>query len=246
MKVIFVGSNPSIHSPTSEAFHPATRSGKTLLTWIELANITDYEKINAINSPTEKNKRLNDIDIARGSTSLYEKTLHKTVVALGQVASHALSHAHVPHLSLDHPSGNNRKLNDPAYVDSMIAKLVKYVSDSDSAGVAVSDLLTVDVVSGKFDVHIGPEMTLTLAMEYAKSLGNGWRMVGKVDRRVLQDVPRLSDTWYWTYDRAVSIDLHPLKSARTGIRSFFDKNSFIGQVVDDTETNKVFLIKERE
>jgi len=113
-KVLFVGTNPSTKSPDNSAMHPSTKSRKTLNTWISDLDIDAYF-CNVLDRATENNKPLSKKQILVSCKDLIvkiEKFKCSYVVALGEIASHALDHASIKHLKIPHPSGLNRKLNN--------------------------------------------------------------------------------------------------------------------------------------
>lgn len=54
------------------------------------------------------------------------------VVALGSFPSRVLSRLGVDHFTLPHPSGLNRKLNDPEYVEAMLKMCRDYIRDGET------------------------------------------------------------------------------------------------------------------
>ena len=133
-KVIFVGSNPSEKSPDLGAFHPKTQSGKRLQQWIEEAGISEAVSLNISNSKTTKNKPLTTLEAADLSYDLENRIRNHMeagtkVVALGNTAEFALSYTDLEFLSMPHPSGRNRKLNDKVYANEQLEKLKKYVKN---------------------------------------------------------------------------------------------------------------------
>jgi uracil-DNA glycosylase family 4 len=131
-KVLFVGTNPSEKSKTNTAFEPGTKSMNTLLGWVEQAGISETGTKywgNIYNQKTPNNRPLTKAEIKEGVQQLQGKIdwLQPThIVALGQTASKALALYGIKHLELPHPSGLNRKLNDPKYVEETIQKLKEY------------------------------------------------------------------------------------------------------------------------
>ncbi len=127
MKILFVASNPSSTSPDNSAMHPWTRSRKILNSWIKdldiqpvFANVCDFK--------TEGNRRLTSEDIHNNLTRLEVKigdAMPDHIVALGDTASRALKLMGMPHTKLPHPSGLNRKLNDPNTIKLIISTLHK-------------------------------------------------------------------------------------------------------------------------
>ena len=127
--IIFIGSNPSQASQSTCAFDLDTKSWATLCSWIDAASIYVASFDNVSNIKTPGNRPLNAREIHEGMRNLmktlaYHKPQH--IVAVGKTAHKALTKYEVPHLEIPHPSGLNRKLNDPKYVESQIDKLRSY------------------------------------------------------------------------------------------------------------------------
>lgn len=92
-----------------------TKSHKVLMGWIERMDIlASYLE----NSHTEE--CLENIK----SIANHWKV---PVVALGNKASDRLTKMGIEHFKLPHPSGRNRKLNDPKFVDSELEKCKNYL-----------------------------------------------------------------------------------------------------------------------
>jgi uracil-DNA glycosylase len=131
INIAFIGSNPSHLSKDNQAFSIETKSRKTLEKWIEEAGLFTGEYHltlhNVSDIKTENNRPLTVNEIHDNSHKLRLKFFsYKKVVALGKTAHKALSLAGIPHLEMPHPSGMNRKLNDPNYVKECIDKLREY------------------------------------------------------------------------------------------------------------------------
>lgn len=125
LKVLIVGSNPSQASPDNSAFHPSTKSRKTIDKWF--AGIpADLHFINVSNEKTENNKPLNSHQINPIRTQL-ESFKNYKIIAVGKTAENVLKHAQIDHFAMPHPSGRNRKLNDRDYIRNKLAELNKYV-----------------------------------------------------------------------------------------------------------------------
>lgn len=131
-KVLFVGSNPSAAAISNEPFDLSTRSGKVLKSWIEKAGITTYAQLNVAQYPTENNRPLSKKEIAEAVSQLRKEIMPfyeagYKIVALGRTAGEAVSKCYsFIHIELPHPSGRNRKLNDPQYVEEEIERLRLY------------------------------------------------------------------------------------------------------------------------
>jgi uracil-DNA glycosylase len=132
VNVVFVGSNPSSSSPDSSPFHVSVRSRKTLESWIENLN-ANFTFINVCDDKTEGNKPLSVAQIREARDSLIAKLAQHPdakMVSLGKTAARALAEAGVSvFLALPHPSGMNRKLNDPDTVRNTKESLTKYINE---------------------------------------------------------------------------------------------------------------------
>ena len=116
--IYFIGDKPSKNNIDTEVAFVGTRSYKTLLDWIYRMNLS-INKICLYNADdfvrlTDNNKTI----------TIHE---HDQVVALGREASRALDKAIIPHLRIPHPSGLNRKLNDPQFVNKFLKECKSYV-----------------------------------------------------------------------------------------------------------------------
>jgi uracil-DNA glycosylase len=131
MKVLFVGSNPSVSAKTLDPFCRSTKSGKILLSWIERTNQEfSYSMCNVSDNPTSKNKPLKIKEIKDNLDSLAIKIAAAKpdkIVALGKTASKALTLLRVAHYVMPHPSGLNRQLNDPSFIEQKINGLRNFI-----------------------------------------------------------------------------------------------------------------------
>ncbi len=116
--IYFIGDKPSKCNIDPQVGFVGTRSYKTLLEWIYRMNLS----INQI--------CLYNVDEFTNLVN-HRKTLpiheHDQIVALGREASNALDKAILPHLRIPHPSGLNRKLNDPREVNRFLKECKDYV-----------------------------------------------------------------------------------------------------------------------
>jgi uracil-DNA glycosylase len=132
MRIIFVGSNPSIKSSKTVPFWHDTKSMAILTSWFEesIESHNGLSIVNVSDLPTENNRPLKISEIKASLVGLQDKlTKSKAnkVVALGKTAEKALTLLGVPHYAMPHPSGLNRKLNDKAYVAEKINGLKSYL-----------------------------------------------------------------------------------------------------------------------
>jgi uracil-DNA glycosylase len=127
MRIVFVGSNPSQKRKLNGAFTPDTVSGRVLHEWIRAAEIDLWHTLNIVDYITENNRPLNKSEILPHIPHIKLSLSFCTkIVAMGKTAHKALQLAGIPHLEMPHPSGLNRKLNDPEYVSKCIAMLRDY------------------------------------------------------------------------------------------------------------------------
>ncbi len=129
MRVILVGSNPSIKSPDNSPFHAETRSRIILDEWfrdipcqVSFINICQ-EKTSGNKSLTHKSIRNNLPDFQKRLESLEGDK----IVALGKTAEYGCSALGITFLAMPHPSGMNRQLNDKEFVARKIEELRKFI-----------------------------------------------------------------------------------------------------------------------
>jgi len=123
----FVGSNPSRKNDDKLTPFYGTRSHLTLLSWIAYLDPGKYKFINASNEFDDKGRvKLTGDDYVRLYITLGK---HKKVVALGQVASEALTKLKIKHFRLPHPSPRNRQLNNPIFIEKELAKCKKFLEE---------------------------------------------------------------------------------------------------------------------
>lgn len=126
--ILFVGSNPSQQSLTDAAFHGTTRSSKILTEWVKDVQGAKVH-VNVLNKKTEDNRPLKRGEIKANLDRLAEdiRGLAPTrIVALGKTAVTALTLLGEKFYEMPHPSGRNRLLNDPAFVQQKIKELTEF------------------------------------------------------------------------------------------------------------------------
>jgi len=132
LKVLLIGSNPSVSSGSNLAFLPDTKSGKILQEWV--SNIdADFEFTNVHQHKTDHNKPLSKKMIKDSLESLKSAIDYinpDRVVALGKTAETALKMLEIDFLSMPHPSGLNRQLNDKNFKEQKIKELAKYCTQA--------------------------------------------------------------------------------------------------------------------
>lgn len=125
-KVLFVGSNPSQASPDNSAFHSATKSYRVLHKWIEGLDI-EAIYANISDEKSRGNRPISHTAISETFDEIIEKQKPDRIVGLGKTASKALSAKGIKFLEMPHPSGRNRLLNDPNFVEQKKKALAEYV-----------------------------------------------------------------------------------------------------------------------
>lgn len=137
-KLLIVGQNLAQASQTKEPFQ-GTRSGAVLKGWLDQAGLRpdQYEIINAVNEKTPGNKPIPAqlLRLRALSKPFVRKVVTAdVVVTLGKQAERAvrLVRRNVPEklteslwLTLEHPSGRNRNLNDPKVREFQVRLLRK-------------------------------------------------------------------------------------------------------------------------
>jgi uracil-DNA glycosylase family 4 len=132
MKVLFVGSNPSVRSDSNEAFSETTLSGRILRSWIEGIS-AEFAFENIVQEKTEGNRPLKKSEMAAASDALVKRiavVAPDRVVALGKSAAQVLAGTGLKFLEMPHPSGLNRKLNDKDYVAECLDGLRAFCSSN--------------------------------------------------------------------------------------------------------------------
>lgn len=116
--IVFVGDKPSSKNASKQVPFVGTQSYKTLLSWIWTLNV-DVTDVMLTN---------------KDSIPLWfmcaddESRLHRhTYIALGNEAAKVLDEHKLSYFKLPHPSGRNRKLNDPKFIDSELSKCYSYL-----------------------------------------------------------------------------------------------------------------------
>jgi|APGre2960657505_1045072.scaffolds.fasta_scaffold68698_2 hypothetical protein len=130
MLVLFVGSNPGTKSPDNRAFHPESRSRKTLDLWVKDLDV-ECAYVNVCDFKTPNNRPLRSIEVRDAVDSLVRKIhAHPSakVIAVGATAKLALQIAGIKdYHSVPHPSGRTRQLNDPEFVRQTVNALISFI-----------------------------------------------------------------------------------------------------------------------
>lgn len=137
--VLFIGSNPATAATSTYPFDISSKSGKTIREWIIRAGITGNATFyNVANRRTPNNRPLKKSEIEAALPMLqraveWEKSFQRKdiyLVAVGKTAQQALTLLRLPFYAMPHPSGLNRQLNDPQFVEEKINGLKKFFSPS--------------------------------------------------------------------------------------------------------------------
>jgi hypothetical protein len=125
MKIVFIGINPSKASPDCSAFHPSTKSRKTLDKWVEdVSKMVNIEiDVDFYNISTDKESSVPTID----ADDIKSLPRRYTIVALGNKVTYYLTKNRIRHIAMPHPSGLNRKLNDPEYTAKKLRELADFI-----------------------------------------------------------------------------------------------------------------------
>jgi uracil-DNA glycosylase len=132
MKILFIGSNPSAAAKTYNPFCKSTKSGQILGEWISKSCPDEFHSAcNISDNPTESNRPLTSKEIRDSLPRLLDKinTIRPDrIVTLGRTAERALTLLRFDFYAMPHPSGLNRQLNDPKFVEEKIKGLREYLS----------------------------------------------------------------------------------------------------------------------
>lgn len=113
MKVLFVGDKPSRLNNDPEVAFVGTPSFKKLLEWVNYLDLKEFAMVNS--EPKDYLK------IRKHYKEGY------ILVALGVKAGVVLTTLGYPNFILPHPSPKNRKLNNPAYVETKLTQCKKFL-----------------------------------------------------------------------------------------------------------------------
>lgn len=135
MKILLLGSNPSGSSANNTAFDVSTNSGRTLSTWMAMTGCHPCSCHNVSNTPTPNNRPLTvgeiKANLARLNNDINMVSPDK-IVAVGKTAAKALTLLRLEFFELPHPSGLNRQLNDPKFIEEKIKKLAEFINEPSS------------------------------------------------------------------------------------------------------------------
>lgn len=125
-KVVIVGLNPSDESPDNSAFHPSTKSGKTVREWLKdsiclvaYTNLSDYKN--------KQEKPLRSRLYVTDSIRLYKGAGYK-IVACGSIVHEVLRDYGYEHFYMPHPSGLNRFWNDKKAGEAKIQEMLEWIN----------------------------------------------------------------------------------------------------------------------
>lgn len=117
-KVLIVGINPS----SSKRVDPCITL-KRLYRWTDSLGIQFFSFVNCIGRPGPYTHMDIDYEFLLTCVNGYDK-----VIALGGFPSRALNKLGIDHFVMPHPSGLNRKLNDPAYEKQALEECSEYIN----------------------------------------------------------------------------------------------------------------------
>lgn len=116
MKVLILGINPSTRNGRSKSL-------AVLYSWMDQLKLGTVSFCNI--NPNTGEFRLED------TQKEYVQTIcrgYDRVIALGNVVSRTLQSLDINHFKLPHPSGFNRQLNDPTFVNDQLSKCQLYLT----------------------------------------------------------------------------------------------------------------------
>jgi len=122
-KVLVLAQNPGPGQPFTRKdgkFNTGSTIGK-MHEWMSCVGVNIFSFANTYQFPGSFTKNDIDYDRLNNLAGGYEK-----VIALGNIASEALTKIGVKHFKLPHPSGLNRKLNDKNYINKVLKECKEY------------------------------------------------------------------------------------------------------------------------
>lgn len=130
-KVIIVGSNPGKESPANVAFHPDTKSAKTVSSWFNDEMIYVYfMNIFNVKGDIKTLPKLSAGGITKFKDSFkFHKACGYKIIGCGEYVSKQLNMMQIPHFKMPHPSGCCRFWNDKEAGKAKIEEMLKWVKD---------------------------------------------------------------------------------------------------------------------
>lgn len=123
-RIVFVGLNPSEESPDNTAFHPITKSGKAVRSWlkdgnyiVKFVNITHHK-----NSST--NKPINS-KLSMPAVIKFMEDCNYKIITCGTVADTILKKNGIKHFAMPHPL--NRFWNDKEAGEAKIKEMLEWI-----------------------------------------------------------------------------------------------------------------------
>lgn len=133
MKVLFIGQNPSKTNIDENVAFVGSKSYGTLVVWMRHLGLEHGERL-FVNASKKLGKvGMKDIDEA----GLFNAMMNRPdkIVCLGKYSEKGWNKiaklygwSKIKTFTLSHPSGLNRKLNDPTYVSSILDKCKEYLN----------------------------------------------------------------------------------------------------------------------
>lgn len=131
MKVLFIGQNPSQTNLDINVAFVGSRSYHTLLEWVRKLGLKPGE-VGFVNA----SKKIGDVTLKDADfNNLFSACCtHEKVICLGKYAekcyqkiARTYGWSYKAAFSLPHPSGLNRKLNNPEYVQKILEECKNYL-----------------------------------------------------------------------------------------------------------------------
>ena len=113
-------------SPGFAVDPPSSKTGQRVRRWFEACGISEeeYDWRNLVDEAGAV-PRMGDIMLNR-----YEVANYETVICLGNQPSRWCESLRIPHLKVPHPSGINRKWNDPNTEPTVMRQIADYVQET--------------------------------------------------------------------------------------------------------------------
>lgn len=128
-RIVFVGLNPSEESPDNSAFHPITKSGKAVRSWL---NNNDGYIVKFVNLTHHKNssphKPINS-KLSMPTIIKFMADRGYRIITCGTVADTILKKNGIKHFAMPHPSGLNRFWNDKVAGEAKIKEMLEWIKN---------------------------------------------------------------------------------------------------------------------
>ena len=119
-KVLVLAQNPGLPDKRKDGHRKAGSTISRVMDWMDYVGV-QYDFQNTYPHRGTFSKKDIDYDRLNNITDGYDR-----IIALGNIASEALTKIGVKHFKLPHPSGLNRQINDKKYIKQVLRECHEY------------------------------------------------------------------------------------------------------------------------